>query len=248
MKKAKKMLLAASALALVSFGFSGCTAEDDDENDMISNKGEVYSINYTNNDARDTSRGYKTYGVSRRNGALVEFKFTDTNVSERSKAGVLGFIWELDDTAGKRSFFVLGLRQESGVPYYYISKFSDVTDIGAYNFGAPVDDYAGNGAKEEVVASFTSLGSGFKTEKEVTVYADIKPRVNGYDVAIYKTRANAEAKTNAVVTKPIDSPNEGKEPAIKTLAFYANVYQLKTLSGTWEILNKYGEAEVTEVE
>lgn len=250
MKMTKKVLLTAAVMAAAAFGFMGCAA-DDDENDMIEKvNSDNYSISYTNGDSK-VSRGYKATTL-KHEGAVVEFKFTNAKNVGTSEGGVLGFIWELDETASKRSFFVLGLRQNNGVPSYYISKFTGVTDITAQNFGAPDGDYAGNGAKEQVlVKAFTPLGNGFNTETEVTVYADIAPRVGGYDVKFYKSETDAQKKTNAVGNSvSVDSSiaETGKNPPQKNLAIYANVYGGKTLTGSWKFVNVYKDAELAEVD
>ena len=185
MKMTKKVLLTAAVMAAASFGFMGCAA-DDDENDMIEKvNSDNYSINYTNGD-NTVSRGYKATTLKHQ-GAVVEFKFTNVKNAGTSEGGVLGFIWELDEKSGERNFCVLGIRQTNGVPSYYVSKFSKVTDITAQNFGAP-----DKGAEEEVIKPFTPLDNVFLDGTTVTVYADIAPCDGGYEIYFYKTENAAK--------------------------------------------------------
>lgn len=247
MKMTKKVLLTAAVMAAASLGFMGCAA-DDDENDMIEKvNSDNYSINYTNGDSA-VSRGYKATTLKHQ-GAVVEFKFTNAKNAGTSEGGVLGFIWELDEKSGERSFCVLGIRQKNGVPSYYVSKFSKVTDITAQNFGAP-----DKGAVEDVVVeAFDSLGDGFLDGTTVTVYADIAPCNGGYEIYFYKTELAAKNHDtgNAVgskvpVTSSLIAPTE--QPLQKNLAIYANVYAGKTLTGSWKFVDVYKDAELAEVE
>lgn len=260
MKKAKKMLLAASALALVSFGFIGC-GEEDDENEMIVGSNNDYSIAYTNGTAV-VSRGYQPT-TFKHQGAVMEFKFT--NATATSGAGVLGFIWELDDdetSTGAKQFFVLGVRQDDGVPSYYVSHFKNVTNINAANFGTDLP----NPAVEKLVspavsnkgdatnANFNKIDTKSWADDNgaVTVYADIAPVKGGYEVWFYRTEKAAKSHDtgNAIKKIPVGSDLVGTdtEPPQKYLAVYANVYGNKTLTGSWKFVDTYKAAEIAEAE
>ncbi len=178
MKKAKKMLLAASALALVSFGVIGCGEDPDDDYGMITKTdSKNYSVTFTNDTGKTCRAYYPT--TLKHEGAQVEFKFTDVEVT--SEAGVLGLVWELETVnkdTNARNFFVLGIRQKNGVPYYYISQFKDVTDINATNFGAP-DGGATEVLLVPVFTTFDRMSWRNNADNTVTVYADVKA-VNGW--------------------------------------------------------------------
>ncbi|MDE7392211.1 MAG: hypothetical protein K2M90_07135 [Treponemataceae bacterium] len=247
MKMTKRVLLTAAVMAAASFGFMGCAA-DDDENDMIEKvDSNNYSINYTNGDST-VSRGYKATTLKHQ-GAVVEFKFTNAKNAGTSEGGVLGFIWELEEKNGARNFCVLGIRQKDGVPSYYVSKFTNVTDITALNFGAP-----DNGAVEnEVVKAFQTLGDGFVDGSTVTVYADIAPCNGGYEIYFYKTEGSAKSHntgeaigSKVSVTSSLVTATE--QPPQKNLAIYANVYAGKTLTGSWKFVNTYKDAELAEAD
>ena len=261
MKKAKKMLLAASALALVSFGLIGCGEEDDDVNEMIEKKNSKnYSVSFTN-DLGKASRGYKTTSL-KHEGAQMEFVFTD--VAATSEAGVLGLVWELETVnkdTNARNFFVLGIRQKNGVPYYYISKFTNVTDINAENFGTKLKE---NPAVEtELVKAFQAIdGKSWKNNADDTmkVYADIKAVVKGYEVQFYKTEDDLTAGQNGVLASPKEITStvlgsDGK-PDERDLGVYTNVYgvdangnkKIYTLKGSWRFIGTYKDAEVAEAE
>ncbi|MBD5448413.1 MAG: hypothetical protein HDR32_11955 [Treponema sp.] len=257
MKMTKKVLLTAAVMAAAAFGFMGCAA-DDDENDMIEKvNSNNYSINYTNND-KLTSRGYISTNLAH-NGAVMEFKFT--NSTANSAAGVLGFIWEFEDKDGVRQFYVLGVRQDNGIPSYYVSQFKNVTDINAENFGTKLEK---NPATETLIAPATNKG-GNATSKDfnkitdgswdesgtVTVYADIAPVKGGYEIRFYKSELTAKnhSVADAVGEKisiTSDFATATTEPSQKKLAIYANVYGNKTLTGSWKFVSTYKDAEVAE--
>ena len=257
MKMTKKVLLTAAVMAAAAFGFMGCAA-DDDENEMIEKvNSDNYSINYTNND-KLTSRGYNSTTLDH-NGAVMEFNFT--NSTANSGAGVLGFIWELDDKDGARQFYVLGVRQDKGIPSYYVSHFENVTDINADNFGTKLEK---NPAIEKLIDPATNKG-GNATSNDfnkitdeswdksgtVTVYADIAPVKGGYEIRFYKSELTAKnhSKDDAVgktISITSDFATATTEPSQKKLGIYANVYGNRTLTGSWKFVSTYKDAEVAD--
>ena len=259
MKMTKKVLLTAAVMAAAAFGFMGCGEDPDDEYGMITKTdSNNYSVSFTNDTGRTQRAYYPT--TLKHKGAQVEFKFTDVDVT--SEAGVLGLIWELetkDKNTNARNFWVLGIRQKNGVPCYYISKFTNVTDINAENFGTKLKD---NPAVEtELVVAFANIdGKSWKNNADntVTVYADVKAVNGGYDVQFYKTKADLEAGANGVLATPkfcrSDLVGVDTEPAQKDLAVYTNVLgadnnnnkKLYTLKGSWQFIGTYSQAEVAE--
>lgn len=167
MKIMKKIAAAALASAAL-FAFVGC-AGGDDPNEMISGSGKNYSIDYTN-DTNDTSRGYKET-VYKHSGAAVQLDFLNVS-ADTVKAGMLGFIFDLEEKDGKRSFDIIGVRtlDANGKLGYYISRFENITDIQAANFGASATAADGE-PKEIVYKTVDTSAEGTKAGSTVTVYA-----------------------------------------------------------------------------
>lgn len=172
MKIMKKIAVAVFAGAMV-FGFASCGAGDDDPNNMISGSNKVYTIDYTN-ESEDVSRGYNTTAYKHA-GAAVQLDFE--NASNTVEGGVMGLIFDLEEKDGAKSFNVIGVKttNASGSLGYYVSRFENVTDLQADNFGTKLKE---NPAKETVyapkgVATF-GVATGVKNaEKDdtITVYA-----------------------------------------------------------------------------
>lgn len=193
--KISKIFWGGVALAALSFGFVSCSEDDDDPNEMITGSNKNYSIAYTN-DSGEVSRGYNTT-TFKHLGELV--KITINNQTASSYDGVMGFIWDLKQSksvegaavtdSGYQNFFTVGIRNNKGTPQYYISKFFNVTDLQATNFGAhnsstgkaiTVTSHAEGIAKTtpveiDITNGFLSLGSSFLSKGTLTVYVDIYP-------------------------------------------------------------------------
>lgn len=187
MKILKNIAVAALAGAMV-FGLVSCGAGDDDPNNMINGKSKVYTIDYTN-ETKDVSRGYNTTAYKHA-GAAVQLDFE--NASNTVGGGVMGLIFDLEEKDGAKSFNVVGVKTNdaNGELGYYVSRFENVTDIQADNFGTKLDE---NPATETVYAPKPGTGtfgkaSGVKdAEKDtITVYAyaiEKKAEVAGKDSA-----------------------------------------------------------------
>ena len=129
--KMTKILATAAVAAVVAFGFMACAAEDD-PNNMIFGSGNNYSIDYINEVADTVSRGISKT-TFKHAGAAV--KITFENPSETTN-GVMGLIFDLEETAGKKSFNVIGVRSIGGANLeYYVSRYEGVSDLQAPNFG-----------------------------------------------------------------------------------------------------------------
>ena len=172
MKIMKKIAVAVFAGAMV-FGFASCGAGDDDPNKMISGTNKVYTIDYTN-ESEDVSRGYNTTAYKHA-GAAVQLDFE--NASNTVEGGVMGLIFDLEEKDGAKSFNVIGVKttNASGSLGYYVSRFENVTDLQADNFGTKLKE---NPATETVYApkggaTFGSATGVKNAEKEdtITVYA-----------------------------------------------------------------------------
>lgn len=169
MKLSKLILTTLAAAAVI--GFAGCKGDDDDPNDMINGSNKVYTINYTNISS-EISRGYKdTY--YKHAGAAVQLDFTDLTAAT-AKAGVMGLIFDLetvDKATNRRNFNVVGVRTKdaNGNLEYYISRFENVTNIQAGNFGASTTA-TGDDAKEIVYKKTWNDAVGENSNGTTTVY------------------------------------------------------------------------------
>ncbi|WP_303922262.1 hypothetical protein [Treponema berlinense] len=208
MKMTKKLLALAGGVAILAsaFVFTSCSEDDDDTEGAISGSGNNYSITYKNEDTKNIYRCTNTT-TFKHLGELVKIEIK--NQTSDSKDGVMGFIWDLKQSkdaesvtegatttkpaitaSGYQNFFSIGfqknydkVKSESYVRYY-VSKFFNVSDLQANNFGAPESDTvtthkAGIGAntpKELVVKSWTKLDSvKVDSNGTVTVWVDIYP-------------------------------------------------------------------------
>ena len=267
MKKIAAVTIAAAAL----FAFAGCS-DADDPNEMINGSNKVYTIDYPN-ESKDISRGYHSTAYKHA-GAAVQLDFLNVN-KDTKEAGVMGLIFDLEEKDGLKSFNVIGVRTadtEGGLDYY-VSRFDNVTDIQAENFGTKL---AENPAKEtEYVKAFAKAQGEKGTDSKVTVYAyaiEEKATEDGTDSVknaykkdefIYKVYlinnkvANLDADGKLVDENKKAIDLSGVTPAAtiatgytsltqKKLAVYANVYGNKTLKGTWTYRGSYKEVGVDE--
>ena len=143
MKIMKKIAVAVFAGAMV-FGLASCGgAGDDDPNKMIKGSNKVYTIDYTS-ETEENSRGYNATAYKHA-GAAVQLDFE--NVSNTFNGGVMGLIFDLEEKDGVKSFNIIGVKANdaNGGLGYYVSRFENVTDIQAVNFGTDLKE---NPAKE----------------------------------------------------------------------------------------------------
>lgn len=179
MKLSKILMTVAAAAALV--GFAGCGAGDDDPNNMIKGSGKNYSIDYTNEEAV-ISRGYEPTAYAHA-GAAVQIDIENVT-NDTLKSGVMGFIFDLETTdkaTNKRNFNVIGVRANdtNGKLGFYVSRFENVTDIQADNFGATVGAKDGEAKEIEYVKAFGNA-QGLFDNGTTTVYAyAIEKKMNG---------------------------------------------------------------------
>lgn len=267
MKKIAAVTIAAAAL----FAFAGCS-DADDPNEMITGSNKNYEIDYTNT-TEETSRGYHSTAYKHA-GAAVQLDFLNVN-KDTKEAGVMGLIFDLEEKDGVKSFNVIGVRTadtEGGLGYY-VSRFENVTDIQAENFGTKLKE---NPAKETVYVKDFAKAQGEKgTDSKVTVYAyaiEKKAEADGTDSANKSYKANEYIYKvyliNNKVAKLDGNGNlvdeEGNSVTLadsdcvatiatgytsleqKKLAVYANVYKGKTLKGTWTYRGDYKEVGVDE--
>lgn len=289
MKLSKKVLAAFASMAAVAMvgTFVSCTEEDNDTEGAISGSGKNYTINYTNEKA-DIYRAFKTT-TFKHEGELVKITFNDQTSSTHN--GAMGFIWDLGQSKdainnntvtlghtdkGYQNFMVVGFRNQASGLQYYVSKYFNVTDVQADNFGASktvATHDAGIAETDPVeIAVHNWKSAGINTIAEdgtitawVDIYAPVKDKKYGIP---YATTAYAEETTGEYIvdiydTDPTAADFDGREPvattkveasvtgynaepAQKTLAVYANVQPSKTLSGAWYLAADYAADEVVE--
>ncbi|MDE6349894.1 MAG: hypothetical protein K2K67_02680 [Treponemataceae bacterium] len=228
MKMTKRVLLTAAVMAVASFGFMGCTgdADDDDPNNMFSSGVNNFDIEYNNTES-SVSRGVNVTAQNHK-GAFIKA----TMDKQDGNGGVLGFMWDItvDGTtevvdAGNTkpwSFWLIGLNYGTASNTtttelkYYVSKYKNVTDKQAQNFGATsaADLAAFNSAtgvsEYEKVKAFTSFSSNGgvngaatitnTTDKAWTVYIDIAQSLGsdnkadgGFTVRLYSPQTVGSA-------------------------------------------------------
>lgn len=149
MKLSKKVLAAFSAATLIMTAgiFTSCGEEKaDDENEMISGSNNNYTLSYDNSASSTTSRGYVPTKKNHR-GALVQITLNKEGTSGSGAA--MGYIWDLksEDAAASaeelsravsdkaRNFCIVAFANHDGKVMPYVSRYENVYDIQADNFG-----------------------------------------------------------------------------------------------------------------
>lgn len=270
--KFSKIILGSAILAM-AMSFVSCS-DDDDPYNMISGSNNHYSINHTN-DTDQVQRGISSTVFKHAGGTLkVSFdtvNSTYTGGSSKQRAGIMGVIFDLDEVEGKKNFYVIGMRsvgknetpgkKEKAIEYY-ISKFENITDLQAVNFGAP--DPAANGyvepeagePKETVVVGTWSNASAWNTDgvDSILVYIAQEPDEDSqYDYNVYLLDPSTELDSNGVPTASLAEITPAKtidvnypELTQKKLSVYANVYGNQTLVGNWDYQGTYKQVSLEE--
>ena len=251
MKMTKKVLFGAAILAMV-FGFASCK-QDDDPNGMITGSNNNYAIDYTNESTTEISRGYNT-STLKHAGALVKITFEKT----AGNGGMMGFVFDYEQTNGKSTFNVVGVRQDGG---YYISKFANIVDLQAKNFGATTTATGDNPKEVEYVAWSNSSPKKLTNYTQTDgAYLWVIQSEDGTNYKVYNLdKATAESAVVADAIKGVLKDKNGNEitlptalatiptgytaQAQKRYGVYANVYASSSVKGTWTLLGTYKEAE-----
>ena len=134
MKLVKKILmgLVATAVVLSLASCDGLLPKDDTEG-AITGSLKNYKVSYTNESTTNPYRAYKATTLKHA-GALVKVTFDSNNVNT-SKMGVIFDLKADTDNKDARQFYIIGLNPRSDKSNFYVSKFTNVTDIQAWNFG-----------------------------------------------------------------------------------------------------------------
>ena len=105
----------------------------DDSEGVIKGSNDNYTVEYDNTEGTAKYRAYKETALKHA-GALIKVKFDDTNTG----ASKMGVIFDLKNSAavnGGKDFYAIAIGQEGGGSYY-VSKFTNITNIQDENFGA----------------------------------------------------------------------------------------------------------------
>ena len=214
--KMTKVLFGAAVLAMV-FGFASCKNEDDDPEGAISwnllhTKATVEYDNvngYTQDSGTDAKSGnsgvYRAFKrtTNKHISALMAMTFNESKNAKGTytagkDAGVLGFVWDLKsktstdtDDSATESFFIVGVRNNNGTLQYYVSKYFNISNKQALNFGvATANSKTDYSALSTDVTTGTTAGewditNGFKNitgatiTDTATVWVDVYPKYAG---------------------------------------------------------------------
>ena len=262
MKMTKKILLGAAAL-VAALAFVGCGAKEDTNPIEITGKGNSYAIDFTN-ETEAAMRGYKATALKHAGGLVKITIDNSSNDPSRKAGGVMGFIFDLKDNAENKNakdFFIVGVRKGG----CYVSKFTGVTNLQAYNFGYSdkEDNTKADGTVEkEYVAAFKAITLPTDDNGNPYVYVYAFGNTDGsFDWKVLN--GSATDKVKSLSDKEFSNLDftsdmilaEGTIPATDTgytkqtqnkLAVYANVYEQGTLIGNWDFVCTYKDAEIDE--
>ena len=258
----------------------GCKAEDDDDDELkaLSGSNNDYSVDFKN-EGNDVYRAYHTT-TFKHAGALCQVTMNTSNGGK----GAMGYIWDLESNSTRaekepRRFFIVGFNYDHTAKdkvAYYVSRYSNVTDIEAINFGAP-----SNGADEEEYIKLNATNVCVPTidaNGDLTMTFDVyedgeftfdengKKKYTSYNggfvVDIYNGKIEtADLKTASKVKSvkipaadvgyktaesDVTKPICGASANQKQGAVYVNVYKGNTLKGKWHYADTYMAAEVVE--
>lgn len=273
MKMVKKVLMGMAVLA-IAVALTGCLKDDKEK--AIKGSGNKYTVEYTN-EGSEAYRAYAATGMAHA-GALVKVTFDSINTSSSK----MGIIFDLHDSksgvkdakgAAAKDFYAIAIGNE-GDGSYYVSKFTDIVDIQAKNFGATTTAKE----KEPKEVEYVKLVTGNLKAKMPAKAADgsrslyIYYRCLGegiYEWAILNltdeqaneySNVTGEFKTDLPDTVIVAAGDIGLEsassisaiaaavgnPPQNKIAFYAQVAPKATLKGSWNIKGTYKEAEDAE--
>ncbi|WP_443737238.1 hypothetical protein [Treponema sp.] len=259
MKLSKKILKTFSVIAMLaaSMAVVSCAAEeDDDEENAITGSNNDYSIDFTNNDPLAMYRAYHAT-FNKHLGGLCQISIDKNSTGE----GTIGYIFDLEANPNRavkdpRTLCIVGFNLgTSGFAKPYVSRFENVTDIQAKNFGTELSE---NKAKEK---EYLRLGSATikladcEDNGKYVLTVDVNGNNNtGYVVRIYKGKIEKDALNTATPAYNVTIPKSDIYPKLpadekipqQAAAVYVNVFGGKTMKASWHYANTYKKAEVVE--
>ena len=123
---------------------------DSDPKNAIKGRDNDYIVDYTNPEDK-LYRAFKKTAFKHA-GAVIKVTFDSTNVSS-SKMGVIFDLKPNAENPEANDFYIIGLNPRTDVANFYVSKFTNVTDMQAENFGTKLDT---NPAKEIIVVDLAT--------------------------------------------------------------------------------------------
>ena len=257
MKMVKKVLMGL-AVAAVAFALTGCLQDDTEK--AIKGSGSKYSIDYTN-EGTENYRAYKSTGLSHA-GGLVKVTFDKECDADVSKMGVIFGLEERKvDKKKLRDFNIIGIAKDGK---YYVSTLTNIEDIQANNFGAEVNAATGPSEKEWVPITDGKKVSmtAESADGNLFVYVWYQAQLNGsykwalatmtddqakkFDKNVGDIPEGASVLAQGVITGAFDPVTEAKKLPQRKISVYAMIKPGKTLTGKWNIVGKYLEAEDAE--
>ena len=266
MKMVKKILLGLAATAAV-LAFVGCKTVDDEEG-AIQGKNNDYSVDWENKDTENNYRAYKSTSLKHA-GGLVKVTFENPEDDNFSKMGVIFDLHDNEADKSAKDFYIIGL---SGAKTYnfYVSKFTNVTQLQADNFGTELES---NPAVEDPIVNYgcAITQPAAAADGSISYYVYFKANTNGsYDWAVLNATDELVADFEITADTSINDLPAGVSiltyknsttkvmgqipaptPALTTtpqnqLAVYINVIKTKTLKGKWKFMDMYLKAEEIE--
>ena len=253
--KMTKILATAAVAAVVAFGFMACAAEeDDDELKAITGSNNDYSINFPNT-GNDMYRAYATT-YNKHLGGLCQITIEKDAVGD----GSIGYMFDLESNPARaekdpRTFCLVGFNLATpGTAKPYVSRYNNITDIQAVNFGATVNAPSGPSEKEyiELGSKLINLADCEVNGKYVlTVDVNGSNKDTGYVVNIYKGKVEKNELTSKEPFATTTIPATDLYPTTKKLdqksaAVYVNVYAGKTMKAEWHYADTYSADEIAE--
>ena len=161
--KLSKILMSGALVAALAFGVMGCKAEDDDDElKALSGSNNDYSVDFKN-EGNDVYRAYHTT-TFKHAGALCQVTMNTSNGGK----GAMGYIWDLESNSTRaekepRRFFIVGFNYdytEKGKVAYYVSRYSNVTDINVklYDY-VETSDIIANPKEDKLYVLFSKDGN-----------------------------------------------------------------------------------------
>ena len=265
MKMVKKILLGlvatASVLSLVSCGLK------DDTNKAMGGTGDKPTIDYENT-GTENYRCYKSTSLKHA-GAIVKVVFENPEASGISKMGVIFDLHENKTNKNAVDFYIIGLASNSDCENFYVSKFTNVTDLQAKNFGTeletnPADEdelielsndnkipsaklpaIAEDGSRSYYIY-YKALKEG-KYEYAVLDMTDATAKkLKAKDLSISSMPAGVTVIKSGTISNAFDAVTKDDQVPQNKIGCYAMVAPKKTLKGHWDFFNTYLEAEEIE--
>ncbi|MDD5789933.1 MAG: hypothetical protein PUE30_05375 [Spirochaetia bacterium] len=260
MKMTKKLLALVGGVAILTsaFVFTGCKSEDDDDEfEAITGSNNDYEINFTN-ETDGMYRAYKTT-FNKHLGGLCQISVEKDSTGD----GTIGYIFDLESNPNRaakdpRTLCIVGFNLgTANIAKPYVSRFNNVTDIQADNFGTKLTE---NPATEK---EYIKLGSKTMNLSDCLVSAENKyyftVDVNGNNTTGYVVKGYAGKVENAELASKTPAfeytipkadlyPNLAADAKItqQAAAVYVNVFQGKTMKAKWHYADTYKSAEVVE--